>query len=162
MGTRLQNQLQDHVEVPSEARQELNNNDNVHTSAAKNTSHSQGVMELQKQPEWAMKASSIVQNVVEKLSALDWRAGKKHMKLVLFMLVAVAIVSVQVIKSLIMVKFLLMILLELLLRYSSNTLGCLGSWSAVAVLAVGSTGWNYRHTLVVSKCETCTRCIQQL
>ncbi|KAG0558566.1 hypothetical protein KC19_10G038300 [Ceratodon purpureus] len=87
---------EDHVEVPSEARQELNNIDNVHTSAARNTLHSQGVLELQKQPEWAMKASSIVQNVVDKLSALDWRAGKKHMKLVLFMLVAVAIVSLQV------------------------------------------------------------------
>ncbi|KAG0602713.1 hypothetical protein M758_10G035400 [Ceratodon purpureus] len=87
---------EDHVEVPSEARQEVNNIDNVHISAARNTLHSQGVLELQKQPEWAMKASSIVQNVVKKLSALDWRAGKKHMKLVLFMLVAVAIVSLQV------------------------------------------------------------------
>jgi Tfp pilus assembly protein PilO len=50
-----------------------------------------------------MKASSVVKNAVnvsqrgwQKLSASDWR---KHIKLVVFMLVAVIIVSMQVINS---------------------------------------------------------------
>lgn len=100
---------EDHVEVPAETCQELNNIVNVHTSAAKNIPRSQVVLEHRKQPEWAMKASSVVNDIVEKLSALNWRAGKKHVKLVLFILVAVVIVSMQVSKAsppLVPVKFL--------------------------------------------------------
>lgn len=91
----------DRAEGHSGTSQELNNIDNALISAAKSTPHSQGVMEFQTQPEWAMKASSAVKNAVnvsqrgwKKLAASDW---KKHIKLVLFMLVAVVIVSMQVI-----------------------------------------------------------------
>ena len=92
----------DRAEGNSGTSQELHNIDSVHISAVKNTPHSQeGVLEFQTQPEWAMKASSVVKNAVnlsqrgwQKLSASDW---KKHIKLVLFMLVAVVIVSMQVI-----------------------------------------------------------------
>ncbi|KAG0611474.1 hypothetical protein M758_7G143600 [Ceratodon purpureus] len=90
----------DRAEEGSVTSQELNNIDGVHISAAKNTLHSQGVLEFQTQPEWAMKASSFIKNAVDasqrgwqKLSASDW---KKHTKLVLFMLVAVIIVSMQI------------------------------------------------------------------
>jgi hypothetical protein len=93
----------DCAEGDSGTSQRLNNIDSVHISAAKSTPHSQGVLEFQTQPEWAMKASSVVKNAVnvsqrgwQKLSASDWR---KHIKLVVFMLVAVIIVSMQVINS---------------------------------------------------------------
>lgn len=89
----------DHAEISSEICQELNNAHNVHTSAAMNTPQSQGVLELQKQPDWAMKASSVVKNATTKFSALEWRAEREHIKLLLFILVAVVIVSMQVIES---------------------------------------------------------------
>jgi len=90
----------DGAQVLSGTSQDISN---VHISAANRAPHSQGDLIFLSQPEWATKATSAVKNSVsashkgwQKLSGLDWTAGKRHMKLVLFMLIAVIIVSMQV------------------------------------------------------------------
>lgn len=73
----------------------------VNTIAVANRGpHSRGGLIFLSQPEWASKATSAVRNSArQKWSTLDWTAGKRHLKLVLFMLIAVIIVSMQVASS---------------------------------------------------------------
>uniref|UniRef100_A0A7I4EKP1 VASt domain-containing protein n=1 Tax=Physcomitrium patens TaxID=3218 RepID=A0A7I4EKP1_PHYPA len=85
---------------PSETYQELHDADSLHTCSANRISDSQEELDWRSQLKWTMKASSAIQNALE-ISQRGWQMlaasdRRKHIKLVLFILAAVLIFSMQI------------------------------------------------------------------